>query len=301
MNMQTIDNRQKKILVMGSAILDVILTLPSLPKSGEDVFGKQIENFIGGCAYNVANIIKRYGVKYDLMVPIGNGPNGRRIHEQFVEDGHSIIINDNQEDNGWCLSIVEEGGERTFITVPGVEHHWKSEWFFDVDINAYDYIYLSGYAFEGRSASVVLERLNGKAKKAKIIFDPSPRAPYLDKDQLHNLFQLNTMVHCNSSELEALTGTSEIKEGVRKLYEITSAPVIVTLGGEGTIYFTEDGFGKCKETPATPVDTIGAGDAHMGGFIAGLAAGKSIEHACHWGNVMARKIVQVRGGKLPNK
>ena len=301
MNGQAIDNPPKKVLVMGSAILDVIVTLPSLPKSGEDVFAKRTESFVGGCAYNVANIVKRYGVDYDLMVPVGKGPNGRKIHEQLVEDGHSLMIKDNEEDNGWCLSIVEEGGERTFITVPGLENHWKSEWFDNIRINAYDYIYLSGYVFEGHSASVVLEGLKRKGKEAKIIFDPSPRAPYLDEDQLHCLFRLNTIVHCNVSELAALTGTNEIKEGVCRLNKLTSEPVIVTMGGEGTFYFTDDGFGECKEAPVTPVDTIGAGDAHMGGFIAGLVAGKSIGEACHWGNMIARKIVQVRGGRLPNK
>ncbi|GGE54765.1 sugar kinase [Pullulanibacillus camelliae] len=299
MNAQTVDNPRKKVLVMGSAILDVILTIPSLPKSGEDVFAKQEESFVGGCAYNVANILKRCGVNYDLMVPIGNGPNGKRIQEQLIEDNHSLIIKDNHEDNGWCLSIVEEGGERTFITMTGIENDWKPEWFEHIDIFAYDYIYLSGYTFEGHSASVVLEELKGKKKDAKIIFDPSPRARHLNKDFLQNLFQLNTIVHCNVSELAALTGTTEMKEGVSRLNSITSEPVIVTMGGDGTLYYAEEGFGECKEAPIIPVDTIGAGDAHMGGFIAGLVAGKSIREACCWGNVMARKIVQVRGGKLP--
>lgn len=300
MNVQGVDHANKKVLVIGSAILDVILNLPSLPKSGEDVFAEQSETFIGGCAYNVANILKRYEVDPALMIPVGNGSNGKRIYDQLVEDGLSPMITGNQEDNGWCLSIVEEGGERTFITVQGLENHWQPAWFDHVRVEEYGTIYLSGYSFEGRSASVVLEGLKGKSKNAKIIFDPSPRASYLDKDQLQALFQLNTIVHCNLSELAALTGTNDIKEGICKLNQLTHEPVIVTMGGDGTFYFTEDGFGDSNQAPVTPVDTIGAGDAHTGGFIAGLVSGKSIEEACQLGDTIAREVVQVRGGKLPN-
>lgn len=300
MTSHAINQPQKKVLVIGNALLDVIVTLPSLPKSGEDVFAKRKESIVGGCAYNVANILKRYGAAYDLMVPVGEGPNAKQIKDQLTKDGHSLLIIDNQEDNGWCLSIVENGGERTFITVMGLENHWKPEWFDNVRIEEYDYIYLSGYTFEGGLASIVMEGLKEKREDAKVIFDPSPRAPYLDKEQLQNLFKLNTIVHCNVSELAALTGTNEIEKGVNKLYNLTFEPVIVTNGGEGTFYLTKDGFGECKEAPVTPVDTIGAGDAHTGGFIAGLLSGKSIEEACRLGNTVAREVVQVRGGKLPD-
>lgn len=300
MNMQETDHPQKKVLVIGNAILDVILTLPSLPTSGEDVFAKRTETVIGGCAYNVANILKGYGIDHQLMVPMGNGPNGKKIYEQLLKDHLSPIINCSQEDNGWCLSIVEEGGERTFITMQGLENHWKPEWFDNVRIDEYDYIYISGYTFEGSVAPVVLEGLSKKAKGTKVIFDPSPRAPYLDKDQLENLFQLNTIVHCNTSELSALTGTNDINKGTGILGNITHESVIVTMGGDGTFYRSKDGMGEVHEEPVTPVDTIGAGDAHTGGFITGLVLGKSVKEACHLGNIAAQKVVQVSGGKLPN-
>jgi sugar/nucleoside kinase (ribokinase family) len=47
--------------------------------------------------------------------------------------------------------------------------------------------------------------------------------------------------------------------------------------------------------PVTIVDTTGAGDAHLGAFIAGLAAGRDAEAAARRGNVVAALTVTRRG------
>ena len=39
-------------------------------------------------------------------------------------------------------------GERTFITMPGLELSMKEKWFEHIKINNYDYIYVSGYELE---------------------------------------------------------------------------------------------------------------------------------------------------------
>ncbi|TDQ41110.1 PfkB family carbohydrate kinase [Aureibacillus halotolerans] len=300
MNVQGTSSARKKVLVLGSAILDVILGVPQLPTSGQDMFAEQKESIVGGCAYNVSNILKHLQVPYDLMVPVGEGANANQIRSQLELDGHDIVLDIDTGDNGWCLSIVETDGERTFITVPGIEHSWKEEWFDHIDMRDYDYIYISGYSFEGPSADVMLNGLKKKAAHAKIIFDPSPRASYLDKDKLETLYSLNTIIHCNRSELHALTDEVHLERAASSLHERTGEPVVVTLGGEGSFYINNKVLGTRSEPPVIPVDTIGAGDAHTGGFIAGLLEGKSLEDACTLGNQMANRVVQVQGGKLPS-
>jgi sugar/nucleoside kinase (ribokinase family) len=47
--------------------------------------------------------------------------------------------------------------------------------------------------------------------------------------------------------------------------------------------------------PVTIVDTTGAGDAHLGAFIAGLAAGHDVEAAARRANVVAALTVTRRG------
>lgn len=62
-----------KTLVLGAAIVDIIMKIPRLPKSGEDILCTEKKLTVGGCAYNVANILSGFNVKHDLFVPVGSG------------------------------------------------------------------------------------------------------------------------------------------------------------------------------------------------------------------------------------
>ena len=57
-----------------------------------------------------------------------------------------------------------------------------------------------------------------------------------------------------------------------------------------------DDSGYVPAFPASVVDTIGAGDSHAGGTLAGLAAGWSLADAVLLGNAVAAWVVSHRGG-----
>ena len=63
----------KKSLIIGAAMLDIVMQIDELPKKGEDVYACSQEMTVGGCAYNVADILKRFSVPYTLFAPVGNG------------------------------------------------------------------------------------------------------------------------------------------------------------------------------------------------------------------------------------
>ncbi|WP_040977970.1 PfkB family carbohydrate kinase [Oceanobacillus jeddahense] len=288
----------KKALVIGSAVVDVIVTIPKLPVSGEDVFSSAQEIIVGGCAYNVGNVLQQLNASYDLMIPIGNGPNAAQINKQMNADGHSQVLKDLDGDNGWCLSMVEPSGERTFLTVPGVENDWQEEWFDKINLHHYDYIYLSGYSFEGNSAKVLLKQLQNKKKETTIIFDPSPRVSEMNQEDLKKLLKMNTIIHCNRDELLSLSEQTDIEAGAKIIHQKTQRPVAVTLGSEGTLFVEDNKIKICHGQEVPLVDTIGAGDTHTGAFIAALLDEQSIETACMWGNNAASKVVQVQGGNV---
>jgi sugar/nucleoside kinase (ribokinase family) len=62
-----------------------------------------------------------------------------------------------------------------------------------------------------------------------------------------------------------------------------AAPLIVRLDKEGACYFSPQESGLAAPFPTTVVDTIGAGDSHAGGTLAGLAAGWSLGRRLRWG------------------
>ncbi len=126
--------RIKKILVIGAAVVDVIIQLDKLPKTAEDVIAEHKETVVGGCAYNVSNILKQLHVRYGLFAPVGKGTYADVVKGQLLHDGVPIMLEDGAADNGWNLSIVEQDGERTFITIPGIESRWERRWFEHIDL-----------------------------------------------------------------------------------------------------------------------------------------------------------------------
>lgn len=81
------------------------------------------------------------------------------------EDGYEILINDLEMDNGYCLCLVEENGERSFITVNGIEANHKEEWFHNLNMNQYENIYLAGYQLCGDKSDIVVDWLLNQSDK----------------------------------------------------------------------------------------------------------------------------------------
>ena len=65
------------------SVIDVILNVNSIPSSGSDEFAHSEKTIVGGCAYNVGDILSQFKANYDLMVPVGDGPNGTIIENKL--------------------------------------------------------------------------------------------------------------------------------------------------------------------------------------------------------------------------
>lgn len=75
-----------------------------------------------------------------------------------------------------------------------------------------------------------------------------------------------------------------------------AAPVVIRHDKDGAWYFSEHTSGRVAAFPTTVVDTIGAGDSHAGGMLAGLASGWSLADAVLLGNAVGSWVVGHRGG-----
>lgn len=234
----------KRILILGSAVIDVIVTIDRLPLAGEDIPGLQKGMLVGGCAFNVSKILDGLQIPHDLCVPVGQGMYADRIREALHEGGHEILIEDDREDNGYCLSLVEKDGERTFISIDGIETKWQDAWLEHLHAADYDYLYASGYGFQDGNSSgeVLLRFLCGKKADAKLILDPGPRL--LGKQFEEKLLQMGTILEMNQSEAKAMGQSKNVRKAAENLHHRTGQPVIITMGQAGTLLHTTEGDRK---------------------------------------------------------
>ncbi|SDK81367.1 PfkB family carbohydrate kinase [Natronincola ferrireducens] len=287
----------KKNLIIGATILDIIMEIPRLPKSGEDVYAKNQIMSIGGCAYNVANIHKNFNAPYTLFAPIGRGIYGSFIESKLIEMGHEILIKSNKKDNGYCLSFVEDNGERTFLTYPGIECEYSSEWFDQINPLDYKGVYISGYEIEGEGGQAIIDFLE-RNTHLSIYFGPGPRITYIEDWKLEKIFSLNPIIHLNEAEIKEYKKEPSIEQAIVRIEEKTKSPVVVTLGGAGACLYENKRFITIPAISTKVVDTIGAGDSHIATIMAMQTFGMSLQKSCALANQIAAKVVSTKGPTL---
>ena len=122
----------------------------------------------------------------------------------------------------------------------------------------------------------------------------------LEKGKMGRILALKPILHVNETEALSFTGCNTLREAAESLMKLTENTVVITNGEKGSCCLcAEDG--KWYEEPAFKVDvvdTIGAGDAHIGTFIAQRQLGKGISESLREANKISSMIVASEGARL---
>ena len=165
----------KNVLVIGSTCVDVILRVDHLPRTEENIHPESQRFAIGGCAYNVANILGRAGARMTFITPVGRkGVFGPFVREALEPLGYATMIDLPDEQNGCCYCFVEKNGERTFASVHGAEYTFSPAWMKPYEDTAYDYGYVCGLEVEERTGEALVAWLE-TAKIGMLFYAPGPR------------------------------------------------------------------------------------------------------------------------------
>ncbi|WP_424406044.1 PfkB family carbohydrate kinase [Pasteurella sp. PK-2025] len=291
-----------KILLIGAVIVDQMMWLDKLPQTGDDVLCKATKSVVGGCAFNVASMLTHLNVPHELCAPVGQGIYANII-KQALQQGGYPYQEDTSGDNGYCLCLIEQNGERTFITVEGVEGTFKREWLTHINANQYAYIYLVGYQMIGQSGHIILDWLTQSLHNptTQIVFAPGAAINTIGESVLDRLFALKPIVHLNRKEILQYTHTTSLTEAISLLYAKNQNHIVVTLGSEGVAWHHHQQTAFIPTVPAQVVDTVGAGDSHIAALMAYLSKGEPWERALQQANRIASAIVSVEGATVNHK
>jgi sugar/nucleoside kinase (ribokinase family) len=276
-------------------MLDVVVKMNRLPKSGEDAYMDSQEMAVGGCAYNVADILKHFDVPYTLFAPVGTGVYASIIEQELDKRGHTSPIRAKQ-DNGYCMCIVEADGERTFLTLAGVECKFEKEWFALINANDYDAVYVCGYEVEGDGGEHIIEFLENHPELT-VYYAPGPRITYIPSEKHKRIMAIHPILHLNEKEAMDFTGKAGVKEAAQILFAENQNTVIITCGAEG-VYLQEKEACQIATTKVEAFDTIGAGDSHIGSIIAMRQIGLEMKEAIQVANQVSALVVGVPGPTL---
>lgn len=288
-----------KLLFIGSTVADVIVHIPQLPQTGQDLHITDQQVSLGGCAYNAFHAASLTGLcACTLLSPEGTGVWGDWVRGALAQRGIVSAAPPVDEPNGCCYCLVETGGERTFLCQHGAEYHFRRDWVAAVRPDAFDGAYLCGLEVEETTGEEILSALEA-APPRQLFFAPGPRIRLLDPQRLARLHALHPVYHLNAEEALAFTGAPDVPQAAAHLHALTGSDVIITLGSDGAYALSADFTGIVPGFSAKVVDTIGAGDSHVGTLMAARTAGYSMPRALRLANRMSAAVVGCSGAELP--
>ena len=247
---------------------------------------------------------------------IGNDDFGKQLEECAATDGVCVhYMKDESTPTGTCAVLVK-GGERSLIANLAAANNFKPTHLETAESKA---IYESAkvYYIAGFFLTVSVDSLKIVAEHALAndkIFCLNLSAPFIIDffgDQVATALEYADYLFCNESEAAAYGKKHGLGEDLKEVaLKIAASPkknasrsrtVIFTQGSGSTIVARD---GKVEEFAVDPlpkeqlVDTNGAGDAFVGGFLAGLLEGKDTKANVEAGHWAARFIIQQSGCTL---
>lgn len=302
-----------RVVGLASVLVDLTLDVPYVPASGHDVVATPVTTAPGG-GVNVLCAAARLGLPAVYAGGHGTGPMGTLVRQALAADGIGALRGpDPTGDSGYCLALVEPGGERTFVTVPGVESRVRPDDLAGARPAPGDVLYASGYDLVYPQARAALCALltgvpgrGGAVREAPgrswSVLDPGPLlAPAVaaaDADDLRAVLRCIDLLTLSRAEHEAFGGDAALGRllapgALVLLRRGADGAVLQQVAPDGTVPVVAEA--PAAVPPGPVVDTNGAGDTHLGAFLATLATGADAGTALDAANRAAAWTITRRG------
>lgn len=277
-----------KLVVLGSVNADHVLQVPSFPRPGETLHGRNYQVIAGGKGANQAVAAARLNADIGFIACVGDDSFGINIRENFRMDGIDITAVKMEPNcpTGIAMIQVSDSGENSIclsaeanakLTAAAIEPDLER-------IRQADYLLM-----QLETPLCGIEKAAQVAKDANtvVILNPAPARVLSDE-----LLACVDMITPNETEAEVLTGITvtdaeSAQQAANILHDKGIKTVMITLGAKG-VWLSQNGRGDIIAGFNVEVtDTTAAGDTFNGAFVTGLLEDLSLELAIKFAHAAA--------------
>lgn len=288
----------KKIIVVGSTNMDMVVKTKHIPAPGETIFAGSFFMNPGGKGANQAVAAARLGGNTSFISKVGNDVFGKQSAKLLGEEGVNtrFLLTDEELPSGVALITVDEKGENTIVVASGANGNLYPKHLEEAleEIGGADIILMQ---LEIPMETVEFVAKYAASKNVKVILDPAP-ANDLSAELLRHIH----IITPNQTEAEMLCGvkvddTESAKKAANAIYALGVKNVIVTMGDLGAVICSEGKIQLVSAPKVEALDTTAAGDCFNGGLAVALSEGKTLVGAVHFGCLAAAVSVTRLGAQ----
>jgi fructokinase len=258
--------QERAIVVGGEALIDLV---PH--QAGE------LRAHAGGGPYNTARTLGRLGQPVHFLGCLSDDGFGARLRAQLSEDGVRLdTVVETPLPTTLALAEVDAAGAATyrFYTEGTSAPALGPEAALAALPERVDFLHVGTLGLVMEPTAMALQAaVEAVAASALVMIDPNCRPTFIpDRDTYRRTLAATLayahVVKVSGDDLEYLEPDLPLLESARALLEDGPRVVLVTLGGDGAMIVTAGAERRVPAPKIEVVDTIGAGDAFGGGFLA---------------------------------
>jgi ribokinase len=285
-----------RIMVVGSANIDLVTRVPRIPRPGESVIGHSFATVTGGKGANQAVAAGRLGAAVRFVGCVGQDGCGdlQRQSLRAAQVDVTYLQVHPSEPTGTAVILVSDEGQNSIVVTPSANFGLMPG-----DIEALEPVF--------RQTDVVLLQLEVPLETVEAALELARRCgvlSILDAGPAQrvpaSLVSKADVVSPNETEAEAMTGIAvNSLEGAREaaacFLQMGARHAVMKLGANGSLY-VGDGEVYAPPFPVTPVDTTAAGDAFTAAL--GVAWGRlPIQETLRFANATGALATTIAGAQ----
>jgi ribokinase len=275
-----------RIVVAGSANMDLVGLAARLPAPGETVLGDEFVMTPGGKGANQAIAAVRAGGRCTFLGAIGSDAFGVTINARLTAAGVDTgLLRTAYGTSGVAVIMVDRAGENSILVSPGANRSFVGLTDDESTVIGASDVLLCQQ--EIPADTVLAAARAARAGDTRVILNAAPA-----REMSPDLLDVVDLLVVNETEARAITGPGELD--MDALVAVVPR-VVLTLGGAGAWYADRDG--RTERVPSFPVqvvDSTAAGDAFTGALAVAWGEGRDIVEAVRWacaaGAVCVRKV-----------
>ncbi len=289
---------EKRVLIIGSANMDLSLNVYRVPGPGETVMDDGgVAYTPGGKGANAAVAFSRLGARTVFATRLGVDTHGRQLYSYYKEQGidTSYIKVDRDVPTGFSVVMKEGDGQNRIIVYPGANSHISTENMIEAFSVVPDALFLG---FEIGFDSALSAARIAASRKIPIFIDAAPA----DKRfPLENLPYVEVFSP-NETETFEFTGImpggadASLKAALALYRRVNCKYVVIKQGARGASIYDGKHFDMIPaERVEKVVDTTAAGDTFSAAMTLEYLRSSDIKAAVRYGAAAAAITVSREG------